>query len=139
MTRSKRLSDMLIRHEGKRHLPYECGAGKITIGVGRNLDDMGLSEEEIQFLLDNDIARCEQELNRFPWFRMMDEVRQDALVDLCFNMGLTRLLTFRRMIKAFEKRDWDEAAEQLLDSRYSMQVGARSEEIADMIRTGKYQ
>jgi lysozyme len=133
------LEKMIIRHEGKRHLPYECAAGKITIGVGRNLDDMGLSEDEIMYLLRNDISRCEAELDTYPWFRKLDQVRRDACIDLCFNMGLTRLLRFRKMIDGLDRREWDYAADELLDSRYKDQVGKRATEISEMIRTGKYQ
>jgi len=132
------LERMLIRHEGKRSLPYECSAGKITVGVGRNLEDNPLTEEEIMYLLRNDIARCEKELNRFSWFRMMDQPRQDACLDLLFNIGLTRFLQFRRMIKAFENRDYDLASKELLDSKYALQVGARANELAEIIRTNKY-
>lgn len=135
---TSRLEEMLIKHEGKRSLPYECSAGKITIGVGRNLDDMGLSEDEILYLLRNDIARCETELNRYPWFRMMDDARRDACINLVFNMGLTRFRQFKKMIKAFEDRDYERAADELLDSRYSLQVGKRSHEVSEIIRTGKY-
>ena len=129
---------MLIRHEGKRNLPYECSAGKITIGVGRNLADMPLTDDEIMYLLRNDIARCETELNRYPWFRMMDDARRDACINLVFNLGLTRFRQFKKMIKAFEDRDYDRAADELLDSRYALQVGKRAEELSDILRTGKY-
>ena len=132
------LERMLIRHEGKRSLPYECSAGKITVGVGRNLEDNPLTEEEIMYLLRNDIARCEKELNRYSWFRMMDKPRQDACLDLLFNIGLTRFLQFRRMIKAFENRDYDLASKELLDSKYALQVGARANELSEIIRTNKY-
>ncbi len=133
------LEKMLIRHEGKRSLPYECSAGKITIGVGRNLEDNPLTEEEIMYLLRNDIAKFEKELNQYGWYRMMDPVRQDACLNLIFNIGHTRFRHFRRMIKAFENRDYDLAAEELLDSKYALQVGARANELSEIIRTGKYQ
>ena len=132
------LERMLIRHEGKRSLPYECSAGKITVGVGRNLEDNPLTEEEIMYLLRNDIARCEKELNRYSWFRMMDQRRQDACLDLWLTIGLTRFLQFRRMIKAFENRDYDLASKELLDSKYALQVGARANELSEIIRTNKY-
>ena len=135
---TSRLEEMLIRHEGKRNLPYECSAGKITIGVGRNLEDMPLTDDEIMYLLRNDIARCETELNRYPWFRMMDDARRDACINLVFNLGLTRFRQFKKMIKAFEDRDYERGADELLDSRYALQVGKRAEELAEIIRTGKY-
>lgn len=133
------LENMLIRHEGKRSLPYECSVGKITIGVGRNLEDNPLTEDEIMYLLRNDIAKFEKELNQYNWYRMMDPVRQDACLNLMFNIGHTRFRQFRRMIKAFESRDYDLAANELLDSKYAFQVGDRANELSEIIRTGKYQ
>ena len=133
-----RLEEMLIRHEGKRSLPYECSAGKISVGVGRNLEDNPLTDDEIMYLLRNDIVRSETELNRYSWFRMMDDARRDACINLVFNLGLTRFRQFKRMIKAFEDRDYERAADELLDSKYAFQVGQRAKELSDIIRTGKY-
>lgn len=135
---TSKLEEMLIRHEGKRRLPYECTAGKISVGVGRNLEDNPLTDEEIMYLLRNDIARCETELNRYSWFRMMDDARRDACIDLVFNLGLTRFSQFKRMIKAFEDRDYSRGADELMDSKYALQVGKRAEELSDILRTGKY-
>ena len=133
-----KLEEMLIRHEGKRSLPYECSAGKISVGVGRNLEDNPLTDDEIMYLLRNDIVRSETELNRYSWFRMMDDARRDACINLVFNLGLTRFRQFKRMIKAFEDRDYERAADELLDSKYAFQVGQRAKELSDIIRTGKY-
>jgi len=133
-----KLEEMLIRHEGKRSLPYECSAGKISVGVGRNLEDNPLTDDEIMYLLRNDIARSETELNRYSWFRMMDDARRDACINLVFNLGLTRFRQFKRMIKAFEDRDYERAADELLNSKYAFQVGQRAKELSDIIRTGKY-
>jgi lysozyme len=133
-----KLEEMLIRHEGKRSLPYECSAGKISVGVGRNLEDNPLTDDEIMYLLRNDITRSENELNRYSWFRMMDDARRDACINLVFNLGLTRFRQFKRMIKAFEDRDYERAADELLDSKYAFQVGQRAKELSDIIRTGKY-
>jgi lysozyme len=69
---------------------------------------------------------------------MMDDARRDACINLVFNMGLTRFRQFKKMIKAFEDRDYERASEELLDSRYSLQVGKRAQEVSEIIRTGKY-
>ena len=139
MTRSKRLSDMLIKHEGKRNKPYECTAGKLTIGVGRNLDDMGLTEDEVLYLLDNDIQRCDTELlHNFKWYSDLCRSRQDALINLCFNIGITRLLTFTNSLAYMEAKDYEKAADEFLNSRWAEQVGNRAIEVTDLIRKGHY-
>ena len=136
------LREMLKRHEGVKAHAYKCTAGKITVGVGRNIDSdggIGLSDEEIDFLLDNDIVRCIQELNGvFPWFNSLDTVRSDAIIDICFNLGLPRLMLFQKAIKAMKAGDYEAAADEFFDSRWAKQVGNRAIEICEMIRTGKY-
>tara|TARA_B100001964_G_C13830313_1_gene421306 strand:- start:167 stop:577 length:411 start_codon:yes stop_codon:yes gene_type:complete len=132
---------MLKQHEGKRHFAYQCGAGKWTIGVGRNIDEdggIGLSEEEIDYLLDADIVRCLRELAVFEWFSDLDEVRQDAMISMCMNLGLSRLRGFSRALRAMKYNLYDDAADEFLDSRWANQVGYRANELAEMIRTGDY-
>ena len=138
----QRLSNMLCRHEGVRKHVYLCPAGYETIAVGRNISEsgLGLSDDEIMLLLKNDIARCQQELRgAFNWFDELDAVRADALTDLCFNLGLTRLRGFKKMLAALERGDRHTATAELLDSGYAHQVGNRATELAAMFRTGEYQ
>ena len=125
-------------HEGVRSKVYKDHLGISTIAVGRNLEDRGLSEDEIDYLLANDIQIVENELdNGLSWWRDLDEVRQRALADLAFNMGLPRLHGFVKMLDGLQRRDYHAAADELLDSKYAKQVGARSERVAEMIRTGE--
>jgi len=139
MTAAERdaLRQQLIRHEGLRLFPYVDTVGKITIGVGRNLTDRGLSHHEVRALLDTDINDALNALAVFPWFTTLDPIRQRALVDLCFNLGLPRLRTFKNMLAALERRDWPRAARELLASRYASQVGRRAITIARMLETGE--
>ena len=74
-----RLHEMLIRHEGLRLKPYRDTVGKLTVGVGRNLDDVGITREEALMLLNNDIAEVRREVKRaFPWFTRLNLVRQNV-------------------------------------------------------------
>ena len=124
-------------HEGVRNKVYKDHLGIETIGVGRNLVDRGLSDEEVDYLLTNDITIVENELdNGLSWWRDLDEVRQRALADLAFNMGLPRLHGFVKMLDALQRRDYHAAADELLDYKYAKQVGERSNRVAEMIRTG---
>ena len=90
------LAQMIELHEGRRNKLYKCTAGKWTIGVGRNIEDRGLSNPEIDFLRDNDIALSRQELTmKLPWFVGLDPVRQAVLIDMHFNMGWPVLSQFK--------------------------------------------
>lgn len=122
-----------------RHMPYKCTAGKITIGVGRNLTDKGISEYEATIMLDSDIADAETDLRRIFTYEEFDTLsfnRKMALTDLSFNLGITSLLKFKRFIAAIKVKDWEEAALQLKDSNYYKQVTSRAEKNMDLIRKG---
>jgi lysozyme len=132
------LISMLKRHEGLRLKPYHCSAGKLSIGFGRNLDDMGISEDEALYLLQNDIDRCYSELSVFNWFHELDQIRQEALISMLFNLGLPRLLTFKKMIARLMAKEYSQAAEEIINSLYARQVGDRANELAYMIERGEY-
>ena len=136
---SSDLKGMLIRHERVMLKPYLDSKGKITIGVGRNLDDMGITADEAMHLLENDIARVRLEIGRsLPWFKDLDDVRQDAVIDMVFNLGLTRFMSFKALISAAQKKDWDRVASEMLNSVWASQVKGRAVELAGMMRTGTY-
>ena len=137
----QKLLDMLKRHEGVRSNVYLCSAGYETIGVGRNISNtgMGLFDDEVDYLLENDIARVIKELSsEYPWFTDLDDVRKDAIIDISFNLGATRLRGFKNALSAMESADYTLAAKEFLDSKWSRDVKGRSHELASMIETGKY-
>lgn len=124
-------------HEGEKLRPYRCTAGKLTIGVGRNLEDRGITREESAMLLANDIRAVDAGLVRaLPWVARLDDVRQRVLVDMAFNLGLQGLLEFKRTLKAVEEGRYQQAAGMMLESRWASQVGARAERLARMMLTG---
>ena len=135
-----KLKALLKRHEGWRNHPYEDTTGVLSIGVGRNLDDRGLSDEEVTFLLYNDIYLSQSELMQtFDWFQLLNEARQDAIISMHFNLGLTRLLKFKKTLAALSDGDFLTASEEMLDSKWADQVGQRAIELSAMVRTGRYQ
>lgn len=145
---SDRLKQTLMRHEGtgpvvkRRFFPYKCPAGKLTIGIGRNIQEVGISEAEAEFMLDNDIAAAVELCRRmFPVFDSLDDVRQEVLVNMMFNMGYDRLSGFKRFIAAVNVKDFIEAANQMEDSAWYEQVGKkpgqRAYELRMMMLTGK--
>ena len=135
------LTEMLRKHEGVRDKVYLCSAGYETIGVGRNIseDGLGLSDDEIDYLLSNDIKRVREELTEeYYWFAGLDEARQDAMIDISFNLGQTRLRGFVKSLEAMAREDFDTAADEFMDARWATQVGNRANEITEMIRVGEY-
>lgn len=133
------LTKNIIEHEGLRLFPYKCTAGKLTIGVGRNIQDRGITRDEAMYLLHNDIALSKSELSHYEWFNKLDEVRQGVLIELHFNIGLAKLLKFKNMISFLDSGYYNNAASQLLKSLWASQVGKnRSENMANRLRTGKY-
>ena len=135
----QKLLEMLKRHEGVRSHVYLCSAGYETIGVGRNISKsgMGLSDDEVDYLLENDIARVIKELSsEYPWFNSLDDVRKDAMIDISFNLGATRFRGFKRALAAMEVADYTTAAKEFLDSKWSRDVKGRATELCYMIETG---
>jgi|TARA_R110000824_G_scaffold73763_3_gene187799 lysozyme len=133
-----KLKDQIRLHEGVEKKVYLDTEGIETIGVGRNLRDRGLSEDEIDLLLDNDIAICEEELlNNFEWYAELDEVRKRVLIDMAFNLGMPKLKQFAKMLGAIENKDWVNVASEMLDSRWAEQVGNRASRLSEMMETGE--
>lgn len=127
----------LERDEGVRLKPYLDTVGKTTIGVGRNLTDNGITAAEARVLLQNDLFRVANELDRVaPWWREMSQVRQNALVNMAFNLGLPRLLTFKKMMLALENGNFETAWAEAMGSKWAAQVGERANRIADCFIKG---
>lgn len=137
------LTEMLRRHEGCETHAYSCTSNKLTIGCGRNIDPgggTGLSDVEIGFLLQNDINRVSAELSKeFAWFSELNEPRRDAMINICFNVGLPRLRLFKLALGAMQNQDFNTAAAEFINSKWRKQVGNRAIEVALMIKTGNYQ
>lgn len=125
-------------HEGLRLKPYTDTVGKLSIGYGRNLTDVGISEKEADAMLEADIALAVAELHRaIPNWQKHDSIRQNVLVELVFNLGMPRLLGFKKMLAALDAQNYPLAASELMDSRWSTQVGKRAETLSERLRTGK--
>jgi len=134
-----KLKDMLIRHEGCVLKPYVDSVGKYTIGIGRNLEDVGISKAEAMVLLDNDIVRAVQAVRAvYPWYEVLNEPRKDVIVSMVFNMGLVGFSKFRKTIEFLERGDYKSAAEEMLSSKWAKQVGVRAKELARIMESGQY-
>lgn len=133
------LAEQLTRDEGSRSHAYLDTVGKVSVGVGRNLTDVGLSESEIQTLLANDIAKVRAQLAGYAWYQGLDPIRQGAIENMCFNIGLGGILHFPTMIHCLTVKDWQGASDAMLDSVWSKQVGARAFRLARQVLSGEWQ
>jgi len=133
----KRLGVQLNLDEGRKEKPYTDTVGKITIGVGHNLTDKGLPQQIIDMLLEIDIDDAERDLvNNLPWYGMLDPIRQEVLVNMCFNMGWPVLAQFKNTLDLIKTGQYDKAADAMLASKWAKQVGARANRLASKMRNG---
>jgi lysozyme len=136
MNYEKLLAELEV-DEGLRLKPYRDSVGKLTIGIGRNLDDKGISEAAARFLLGEDVLEVEAGLDEaLPWWRQQEEVRQRVLANMAFNMGLAGLLQFTNTLAAVREGRYEDAASGMLASLWARQVGPRATRLAEMMRTG---
>ena len=129
----------LPTHEGLRTHPYTDTVGKLTIGIGRNLTDDGITAAEAKALCLGDVIEAEGELDRHtPWWRNMDETRQQVLAELAFMLGWPRLSGFHQMLGKLEVGNTAGAAEELLSSALATELPARSRLLAAAMKTGAF-
>lgn len=132
-----KLIQELTKDEALKLFPYHDSVGKVTIGIGRNLTDVGISREEASYLLDNDINKVIAQLNdKLPWWITLSENRQRVLVNMCFNMGINDLLAFKNTLAAMKSGDYKAAADGMGKSLWAKQVGERAKRLADMMKDG---
>lgn len=124
-------------YEGYKAFPYKDTTGNITIGWGRNLDGVGISVDEAQLMFNNDIGHAKRALQNQLFFVDQPEGVQMALINMCFNMGISKLKTFVKMIDALIHKNYTLAAMEALESNWAAQVGQRAKDVALVIREGK--
>ena len=123
--------------EGFRTHPYRDTVGKLTIGVGRNLDDVGLRGDEVELMLGNDVADADAIAKQlFDNFGDLTEPRKAVLVNMAFNLGLKKLAAFAMLRSAISSGQWEQAADDMLESMWSKQVGQRAIRLAEQMRRG---
>jgi lysozyme len=130
----------LRRDEGVVPHAYQDHLGYWTIGVGRLIDKRrggGLSDDEIDYLLNNNIRRTQEALDaNLPWWRELDPVRQRALINMCFQLGMGGLLKFTNSLAAIKAGKWETAASNLKQSLWAKQTPERAARVIAMFRTG---
>lgn len=133
----ERLIELLKQHEGVKNFPYLDSVGKWTLGVGRNISDNGVSNATIEQMLIEDIEKTEGELDRiYPYWCNLSENRQLVLLDMCFNLGAPRYLTFEKFWAALRNDEYGLAADEMIDSKWARQVGERARLLSQMMVEG---
>lgn len=137
------IRSLLLRDEGKVNYAYQDHLGYWTIGVGRLIDQRkggGLSDEEVNYLLNNDIKRVEDELDkRLPWSKLLNDARRGVLISMAFQMGVAGLMGFRTTLSLVERGEYDAAAQQMLKSKWATQTPQRAQRLARQMRSGEWQ
>ena len=129
----------LTRDEGRVLKPYRCTAGKLSIGIGRNIEDRGISIKEAEFMLSNDIDDCLSEAVDIFGIKFItfSPARQRAIINMIFNLGSHGFRGFIRTIDCIKRDDWGLAADAILRSKWATQVGQRAVRISEQFRSGK--
>ncbi len=132
-----RLRAQLILHEDYRDRPYVDTVGQITVGIGHNISAQAIAPDIIERWYTEDVAEALKTCHAlYPDFDVYDEVRQRVLLDLAFNLGITKLRKFYATNAAIRRGQWDLAAIHLQDSHWFSQVKTRGPRLVRMLRTG---
>lgn len=130
--------EQLRRDEGSRRTVYKDSLGYDTFGVGHK-GTTPLSDAAIDLILHDDVAAVAANIEAaFPWAKSLSEPRYGALINLVFNMGLGGVMGFQKMLHAMRESRWEDAARELLDSRYATQVGERAHRLATQLREDRW-
>lgn len=134
-----KLTSLIAKHEGLRLDPYKDSVGVWTVGYGHNCQDKPISNDIAEHLLEDDVRDSIHDCQTFNWFGGLDEVRSAIVVNMCFNLGLSRFSRFKKTIGYIEIGEYDMAADEMLRSLWAEQVGSRAKELSEMMATGEWQ
>jgi lysozyme len=138
MINTQNVIDQLKQDEGFRDKPYRCTENKLTIGYGWNIEDTGITEQQAEMILVDQVIKCDKELrDNFKWFPDLPERMQEVLVNMCFNMGISRLKGFKKTLKAFEDKCYLTAAAEMRESKWYNQVGPRAQRLVRIVSGGR--
>jgi len=130
------IADLLLKHEGYRRFTYRDTVGKLTVGIGRNLEDRGITKDEALYLLENDIKDFTEQLSeRLYWFDAAPDKVKLVLTDMGFNLGIAGLLTFKNTLEHIKNGEYVTASKEMLLSKWANQVGQRAIELSEILKT----
>lgn len=132
------LINQVKRHEGLRLDLHKCPTGYLSIGYGHNLEAKGITEKTAEFILLDDLADAEEQVRKHIHVKRLSDARLGVLINMAFNLGIHGLLGFKQFLYFLSMDDYERAADEMLDSRWAMQVGGRAKELAEQMRTGEW-
>lgn len=125
--------------KGGRNMPYQDSEGYWTIGFGRCIDKIGISGQEAEQLLRNDVDSAIEEAGRaFDWLKRLNAARRAVIYSMVFNLGLSRFSEFKRTIGYLEQGNYRAASAEMLDSKWARQVKGRANRLSEMMQTGEW-
>lgn len=130
------LINELIIDEGERLKMYKDSVDIWTIGVGRNIQERGISKDESRLMLSNDLNDSVRAAEGFSWYEELTPIRKRVIVNMIFNMGLPRFKKFKKTIKYIKNWQYEHASIEMLDSVWAAQVGVRAKRLSKMMRNG---
>lgn len=133
----QQLEQWIKSWEGLKLKMYKDTMDKTTVGWGRDIQDCGIRLDEAELMFQNDLKQAREELQQLPWFNELPHNVQSALINMNFNLGITKFLEFHAMINALKVKNYTLAAQAALDSLWAKEVHGRATDIATMIREGK--
>ena len=131
------LAQRIERHEGRRRKSYKDSVGKLTAGIGRNLEDVAFTDEEVDLMFKNDLARARCGAETFYLYEVLNDIRREVLIEMVFQMGVKGVGKFKKFFRAAQARHWEAAHKEMLDSKWAKQTPARALELALIFRIGK--
>lgn len=131
--------EQIKRHEGLKLHPYKCTAGKTTIGYGRNLDDKGITASEAEEMLLTDMCEVEERLFTEGLLSGLNDARKAVLINMGYQLGLSGLFKFKKMIAAVDRKEYELAAKEMLASLWAKQTPRRAKELSEQMLTGEFQ
>lgn len=131
------LAESIRQHEGWRDKAYQDSEGVWTIGYGTNLQELKIDKQQGEQWLELQIQEATLGAGRFPEFALLNAVREDVFIEMVYNMGPKRVAGFRKMLAAIRDGEWEEAAIEMLDSKWARQVGRRAWSLAKLMETGE--
>lgn len=143
-TMRDKLIKKLIEDEANRQFAYDDKTGKsvtrgsmiegkVSVGIGRNLEDVGLRQDEIHYMLNNDLNEVEDQAKKFYWYWALSDNRKIVILSMIFNLGLAGFEKFKKTIHYIEDEQWSDAANEMMDSEWAKQVGVRAYRLSQMM------
>jgi len=119
--------ELVSQHEGFRSKPYHCTEGYLTIGYGKRVDYIEVDKETAKKWLKKELKELDKRLQHtFDWYFNSPDGVKEVVIDMCYNLGVSGFSKFKKTIYLLETEQYEEASEEMLDSKWARQVKTRA-------------